>query len=310
METLPQTDLSKLISARRRFLTGMGMAGAAAIAAPALSIGRAYAQTSPAASAPTATDVEILNFALNLEYLEAQFYYHAALGRALPADLLGGTGTQGGVTGGSKVTFTDSTIRAFAEELAEEEMLHVVAIRSAITAGGGKPVAQPSIDLQTSFTTLARAAGLISASQTFSPFSSETNFLLGAFIFEDVGVTAYNGAAQQVSSAVLQYTTSILAVEAYHAGAIRIKAFGNGLGSQTRKIAALRAKLAGTSGTNADDTGVVISGSEYGNNRITDRDDNAFAFVRSSAQVLNIVYGAPGANKGLFFPAGLNGGIR
>ena len=52
----------------------------------------------------------MLNFALNLEYLEAQFYSFAATGAGLPASMLTGTGTQGAVTGGAMVNFMGDTL--------------------------------------------------------------------------------------------------------------------------------------------------------------------------------------------------------
>ena len=71
---------------REFFKTAMG-AAAAGVTAFSLA-GKAGAQS-------TVTDTDILNFALNLEYLEAQFYAYAANGTGLAANQLTGTGTQG-----------------------------------------------------------------------------------------------------------------------------------------------------------------------------------------------------------------------
>jgi hypothetical protein len=110
------------------------------------------------------TDADILNFALNLEYLEAQFYSFAATGSGLPAALLTGTGTQGAVTGGRQVTFTDPQVAQHAREIAVDERQHVAFLRSAL---GSAAVAQPAIDIgsgaTSAFSAAARAAGLIGA---------------------------------------------------------------------------------------------------------------------------------------------------
>jgi hypothetical protein len=288
---------------------GASVAGMAAITLPKIGIGSAKA-----ASTLTQTDIEVLQFALNLEYLEAEFYLKAATGVGLPADLKTGSGTRGEVTGGTAVPFTNPNIKALAFELAEEEQLHVAFIRQALEAYGQTPVAQPAIDIQTSFTTAARAAGLVGPGQTFNAYESDLNFLLAAYIFEDVGVTAYGGAAPLVSNAILGYAAGIMAVEAYHAGAIRMLAYNNELVADTKAISKLRATLDGTYNTgNPDDTGIK----EHMQTRITDRDANAIAFTRTTSQVLSVVYGSPimsngmpSVSQGLFFPNGMNGAIH
>lgn len=273
---------------RRRGMLASAMLGAAL---PGLLAAR------PAAADPAAiTDVDILNFALNLEYLEAEFYLRAVTGEGLaPADT-GGTGTPGSVTGGRRVAFASRRARAFAEEIAQDELNHVRFLRAAL---GDLAVAAPAIDLTNSFNAAARAAGLGDA---FDPFADDQSFLLGAFVFEDVGVTAYAGAAAFIQNkGYLTAAASILAVEAYHAGQIRTRLLMQGLDEQAGLISALRAAASGA----ADDQGVRLDGKP----NVVPTDANSLTFTRTPQQVLNIVYlGGAAANNG-FFPNSLNGTI-
>ncbi len=258
------------------------------------------------AQAATVTDADILNFALNLEYLEAQFYTLATTGMTIDQAGVGIT-SGGGAAGGTvtvkanpMVPFTTPLLQQFAQETAKDEQNHVTFLRTALAANA---VAMPNIDLMNSFNALAMAAGLGSS---FDPFASETNFLLGAFIFEDVGVTAYHGAAGLISSKTyLDKAAGILAVEAYHAGSIRLRIFQAGSAAQAAatSIATARATL---DGTGNDDIGVGVTS---GAATVVDADANAIAFSRSTAQVLKVVYGG-GTTSGAFFPNGLNGTIK
>lgn len=256
------------------------------------------------------TDGDILNFALNLEYLEAQFYYFAAFGAPLPESLLNGTGTRGQVTGGRKVPFLDSRIELEAREIANDERAHVEFLRQAI---GATAVAQPALDISAAgaFSDAARAAGLITAGQTFDPYASDENFLLGAYIFEDVGVTAYKGASPLITSKVfLEAAAGILAAEAYHAGLIRAELYTKGIQTPalitaTERISDARDSLDDPSDK---DQGIAPRGNQ---SNIVPTDANGLVYSRSAGDVLNIVFlTAAAATQGGFFPAGVNGTIR
>jgi hypothetical protein len=244
-------------------------------------------------------DVDVLNFALNLEYLEAEFYNRAVNGAGLSSADTGGAGTQGTVAGGTPVPFKTPAIAQYAAEIAADELAHVRFLRGAL---GNQAVAEPTIDLVNSFTAAAVAAGLIPAGSTFNPFADETSFLLASYIFEDVGVTAYHGAAPLIHNKdYLSAAAGILAIEAYHAATIRTLLFQMGQGNATAAISALRASASGAN----DDQGVVVNGVA----NITPTDQNGIAYARTTTQVLNIVYlGGPSGGNG-FFPNGLNGAI-
>jgi hypothetical protein len=291
---------------RRRFLKGAGAAGLGVVGAGLL--GTVSAPPAAAATedgdtgAAAISDAAILNFALNLEYLEGQFYSHAVNGYGLPDSLTTGKGNRGTVTGGRQVNFRTASVRQYAQEIARDELEHVAFLRAAL---GTAAVAQPQIDIQSSFTAAARAAGLIGPSQTFDPYANDENFLLAAFIFEDVGVTAYKGAAPLISNKTyLGAAAGILAVEAYHAANIRTALFERGLAVEAGKISDARDSLDGPSD---DDQGIELNGTA----NIVPTDSNGLAFGRTTDQVLNIVYLTPQkATSGGFFPAGVNGTIN
>ena len=312
-------------SERRKFLELAGGVGVAAASSALLSScgdnganggsgGNSGSSTNPLTPpAQTISDGDILNFALNLEYLEAQFYVYATTGAGLDQSLLGGTGTQGTVAGGRRVAFTDPVVQQYANEIAIDEPAHVAFLRSAI---GSSAVAQPAIDISatptSAFSQAALSAGLITQGQTFDPYSSDENFLLGAFIFEDVGVTAYKGASPLIkNSTYLEAAAGILAAEAYHAGLIRTVLYGKGLQAPTLITAAGKISDARDSLDGASDLDQGIATASDGASNIVPTDSDAVAFSRTTGQVLDIVYLTKlAAQKGGFFPNGVNGTIN
>lgn len=251
----------------------------------------------------TFMDNDILNFALNLEYLEAEFYLRAATGNGLSAADAGASA--GAVTGGKMVPGLTTPVQNYLNAVAQDELNHVRAIQATITGNSGTPVPRPTIDFTAAFNTLAASAGI---GASFDPFSSMQAFLVGAFVFEDVGVTAYNGAAPAITSnKILDAAAGIAAVEAYHAAEIRTLLVG--LASQANDqtyvgyanlISKLRATLGGGKETQLSTTSIVAADPM-----------TAVGFSRTTDEVLHIVYGKTGAGvkSGVFFPNGLNGTI-
>ncbi len=129
-------------------------------------------------------DLEILNFALTLEYLEAAFY----------------------AEGGKQVKGVPSDVAELVKTFGAEEQEHVDALTATIEDLGGKPVKAPGVDFG-------------------DAFASADSFLATAIVFEDLGVSAYNGAAPAIKSKDLLATAGgIVQIEARHAASIRYAA--------------------------------------------------------------------------------------
>ncbi|WP_158789530.1 ferritin-like domain-containing protein [Granulicella sp. L46] len=318
---------------RRTFLAGAGAVAATAVAGCS---NNGSMTGGGGGGGNTYTDADVLNFALNLEYLEAQFYLYAATGSGLAtADTMApssytGKYTEGTVTVGeaAQVPGLTSAQQDILNEIAFEEQTHVQFLRSAL---GSAAVPMPDIDLSF-FGPLAVAATITTAATgdgSFNPFSSFDYFLVGAFIFEDVGVTAYAGAAPLITPAgvtagLLTAAAGILAVEAYHAGYVRTSLTGRAIAAGSasaypylaaaNKVEALRATLtvgnsAAPSTEGSVETLLVLPTSTSTPSAIVAADPtHAVGFSRTVNQVHHIVYGSPtvGVAKGGFFPNGTN----
>jgi len=271
------------------------------------------------------TDVAVLNFALQLEYLEGAYYAYAVSGSGVDGALLSGMGTQGAVVTGSgagaarAVDFSDDVVAEYAREIAADEIGHIRFLRETL---GSARVAQPAINISGSasvdvagtttvgaFTAAARAAGVIGAGDIFDPYASDENFLIGAYLLTDVGVSAYRGAAKLLTNKTyLEASAGILAAECYHDATIRAELWRRGLTvpsvyTRVSQISALRDSLDGAGDTDQD-----IGNAATAN--LVPTDSDGLVLGRSAAQVLNVVFqNGAAVTGGGFFPTGLNGTI-
>src|SRR5215469_6052710 len=230
-------------------------------------------------------EVDILNFALNLEYVEAEFYTYATTGKSITSFGLGTKGrangenpaTGGTTVGGRKVTFSEDGdfLHDIASQIGADERAHVVLLRGAL---GSSAVAMPNIDL-----------GALGFS-----LGSQDDFLRVARILEDIGVTAYSGAAGMLKTPdILTTAACLLGAEAEHAATIRTQ------------IAKLRIQT-----TALDGVDIVPPPSGEARRILSIKDSDGLIATRTAEEVLYLAFGGKaGAKQGGFFPTGLNGTI-
>ncbi len=285
---------------RRSAIKALSAAGIAATLPACASTNRSLQSAAGKLSLVDITDEDIFNFALNLESLEAEYYLRGTTGRGMSdADAGPNPGT---VTGGQMVRWQNQDLREFMEEVAQNELAHVRFYRRVL---GSKAVSRPTIDIAGGFRAAAKAAGL---GDNFDPFASEMNFYLGGMLMEDVGVTAYHGAAPLLASKTnLDAAAGILGTEAYHMGMARSTLYRMGTAARNaaNAISDARDRLDGPEDL---DQGIVMNGKA----NIVPTDSDAKVFSRTPQQVLRIVYltDQSGVSGGGLFPNGMNGALR
>jgi hypothetical protein len=182
-ESLDPELMSEVQSRRAAVSRTAKMAGAVAIASMPVAFGLMAKKAFAQGGLPQGI-VDVLNFALTLEYLESEFY-------------------ETGLATSGLIRSIDLPIF---QQIAKHEAAHVALLQSVL---GASAVAKPTFD----FTALG----------TFDPFNDYGTFLVLSQAFEDTGVRAYKGGAPALmaDNTVLTTALRIHSVEARHASMVR-----------------------------------------------------------------------------------------
>jgi hypothetical protein len=232
------------------------------------------------AQSATVSITDVLNFALNLEYLEANFYLYASTGSGLTSSQ---NGSGAAVQGPPSKLPLDANTLAVCRALAQDEVNHIADLRSAINSLGGTPIPQPLINLS--------ANGAV---------TTQAQFLAAARQFTALGGSAYVGSAQLLVSNASVLTTAgqILGSEGQHAGALAYLCV-----TQNVISPAIDAQDVPPTATNYFTVDAI----------------NALSPARNTSQVLGVAYGVSssatttpktGVTMGGFFPNGVNGNVK
>jgi hypothetical protein len=287
---------------RRHFMAALGMTG---VAAGAGMMSGCSTSNSVAVTTASTAQIDMLNFALNVKYLQATFYSFIAKG----TDLTGSAVTNSGpITGGTAaLTFTGvnaQQITDMVNEIYYDEKNHVSTLMSLL---GISAVFRPAINLG--------GFGTITA----------TNALSIARLLEDVGVTAYAGIIGSLSSSDITLLGQIMGADSLHAGILRLTALQNP--SIAAYIKADTLDVAPFDPGAASNAGPTASGGFFataGATTASTANPAGFAFTRTISQALAILFGtetatgsttsvtvaAIGTTSGGFFPNGVNGNLN
>ena len=205
MDLIDPSDAKRLFGRRDAIQAGV----AAGFAMGSLPLILAAMAKTAGAQGTTPTVTDILNFALKLEYLEAEFYNIGTGITALPSEYAGTN---------QVFTAAGAPPKAVFDEIAKHENAHVALLKAAL---GSAAVSKPNFDF-------TAGKGAKDANGKYNGmfanvFSAPATFLALAQAFEDTGVRAYKGGAPFLVSniPVLETALQIHAIEARHASKVR-----------------------------------------------------------------------------------------
>ncbi|XP_073007737.1 ferritin-like catalase Nec2 [Typha latifolia] len=263
------------------------------------------------------SDVDLLEFPLNLEFLEAEFFLWGSLGHGL--DVVAPNLTMGGPPPtGAKRANLDPLLRDVVLQFAFQEVGHLRAIKKSV-----KGFPRPSLDISSrSFATTMNKAMGYALNPPFDPYANGVNYLLASYLIPYVGLTGYVGANPKLKSAqAKKIVAGLLAVESAQDAVIRtllyerawskVHPYNATVAGFTARISDLRDELGGAG---VKDEGLIVPPAKGAEGKISGNviagDDYSLGYARTPKEILSIVYGTGSAHTpGGFFPKGAYGRI-
>ncbi|KAI3961221.1 hypothetical protein MKX01_035807 [Papaver californicum] len=240
-------------------------------------------------------DVHFLQFALNLEHLEADYFLFGALGYGLdqvaPELAMGGPPPKG-----AKKANLDELANRIIEEFGYQEVGHLRVIKSTV---GGIP--RPLLDLSASnLATIMDNAFGHHLEPPFDPYANSINYMLSSYVIQYVGLTGYVGMNPFLNGYKIKRTSQEL-----------VHPYNYTVAEFTERISKLKNNL-GRCGIK--DEGVTVPMNLGAENRTTSNVLSAMhdskSYGRTPAEILRIVYGTGNEHvPGGFLPNGGDGKI-
>ncbi|KAB1201666.1 Desiccation-related protein PCC13-62 [Morella rubra] len=234
------------------------------------------------------SDVDLLEFPLNLEFLEAEFFLYGAFGYGLDKvapKLTQGGPTPTGVRWAHLDPFTRDVIKQFAYQEGNTLDLSAASFAKVADSAFGSPLHPP-----------------------FDPGASGLHFLLASYHVPYVGLTGYVRTIPKLRGLLPEGYPSIAI---YEHSRTKVPPYGITVEEFTNRFSALRDRL-GHAGLK--DEGLVVPPSLGGEGRsmgnVLAGDADSVAYDRTPEEILRIVYG--GGNEHVpdgFYPKGANGRI-
>ncbi|XP_022862357.1 desiccation-related protein PCC13-62-like [Olea europaea var. sylvestris] len=262
-------------------------------------------------------DIDMIQFALNLEHLEADFFLFAALGYGLdevaPYLVMGGPPPIG-----AQKANLDFLTENIITEFGFEEVGHLRAIKSTV---GGFP--RPLMDLSPkNFAKLFNEAFGYELRPPFNPYRDSLSFMMASYVIPYVGLLGYVGTNPNINGCVTKrLLAGLLGVESGQDAYIRgylyerskevVFPYKHTVAEFTIRLSELRNRLAMCG---VKDEGVIVPPQLGAENRtisnLLSADYNSLSYGRTPPEILRIVYDTGDEHvPGGFFPEGAGGKI-